>query len=275
MARAGRSRFVLLGEKHDNPDHHRLQAWVLDRLVRSGRRPAVALEMLDSTVEEDLRRHRDENPGDVDGIRTAVRWDESGWPPWAVYRPIAEVAVRSGLELVPANLARDDADRVAREGFGVLPGKLRERMGLDAPLPDAVGRALRDEIYDAHCRMLPESALEGMVRVQRARDAWMTDRLLASAPERGAVLIAGTGHVRRDRGVAALLTRHAGPGEILAVAFLEVPDPSGTEDEPEGIREERFDVIWYTPRSDAEDPCERFREQLERAAERLKGGEAP
>src|SRR5262245_26202422 len=40
------ARFVLLGEKHDNADHHRLQAWALQQLFASGRRPAVALEML-------------------------------------------------------------------------------------------------------------------------------------------------------------------------------------------------------------------------------------
>src|ERR671930_1251825 len=37
-------RFVLLGEKHDNPDHHRLQAWILKQLSVAGRRPAVAFE---------------------------------------------------------------------------------------------------------------------------------------------------------------------------------------------------------------------------------------
>ena len=40
--------FVLLGEKHDNPDHHRLQAWMIDALVARGRRPAIAMEMLDA-----------------------------------------------------------------------------------------------------------------------------------------------------------------------------------------------------------------------------------
>ncbi len=40
--------FVLLGERHDNPDHHRLQAWAVDSLLTRAPRYAVALEMIDS-----------------------------------------------------------------------------------------------------------------------------------------------------------------------------------------------------------------------------------
>src|ERR671930_2741560 len=44
VQRLTNGRFVLLGEKHDNPDHHRLQAWILKQLSVAGRRPAVAFE---------------------------------------------------------------------------------------------------------------------------------------------------------------------------------------------------------------------------------------
>jgi uncharacterized iron-regulated protein len=39
------ARFVLLGEKHDNADHHRIQAWLVGSMIAAGRRPAVAFEM--------------------------------------------------------------------------------------------------------------------------------------------------------------------------------------------------------------------------------------
>jgi uncharacterized iron-regulated protein len=38
---------VLLGEQHDNVDHHRLQAVLLKGMIDSGRRPAVAFEQID------------------------------------------------------------------------------------------------------------------------------------------------------------------------------------------------------------------------------------
>src|SRR5687768_4939373 len=45
IMRLARAEFVLLGEKHDNPDHHRLQAEVVRGLIAAGRRPAVGFEM--------------------------------------------------------------------------------------------------------------------------------------------------------------------------------------------------------------------------------------
>lgn len=43
------ARFVMLGEKHDNPDHHTLRARLVAGMVAAGRKPAVAFEMLDDS----------------------------------------------------------------------------------------------------------------------------------------------------------------------------------------------------------------------------------
>ena len=51
------ARFVLLGEIHDNPDHHRLQAQLIDGLVRKGRRPAIVFEMIPANLQPELDRH--------------------------------------------------------------------------------------------------------------------------------------------------------------------------------------------------------------------------
>src|SRR4029453_5565545 len=42
-ARLAGSRFVMLGERHDNPDHHVLQAKLVRALGEAGGRPAVGL----------------------------------------------------------------------------------------------------------------------------------------------------------------------------------------------------------------------------------------
>src|SRR5213596_2446 len=50
------ARFALLGERHDHPEHHEFQAWLLRRMLESGRRPAVAFAMLDTTQAPALAR---------------------------------------------------------------------------------------------------------------------------------------------------------------------------------------------------------------------------
>ena len=46
--RAARAHHVILGETHDNPEHHRLQRVVLDALAARGGTRRLAMEQLDS-----------------------------------------------------------------------------------------------------------------------------------------------------------------------------------------------------------------------------------
>ena len=261
--RAAAATFVLLGEKHDNPDHHRLQAWVLASIVHSGRRPTVALEMLEADTEPALQEYLRGSRGDAEGLGVAVGWEERGWPPWEIYRPIADVAVEHGLSIVAADLSSDQVRRISREGLAAVPEGLRDLAALDQPLSPALEADFAEEIRDAHCGMVPDSSIGPMIAVQRARDAAMASRLLETGEPDGAVLIAGAGHVRRNRG-APLYLDSVPPERILSVAFLEVERGVGFPDRAAGGGPEVFDLAWFTPRVDEIDPCEKFREQLER-----------
>ena len=260
-----RARYVLLGEKHDNADHHALQARLLAALVAEARKPAVAFEMLTPAQAPALARHLAAHPRDAAGIAQAVGWDASGWPDWTMYEPIARVAVDAGLPVVAANLDDAQVRAVAREGVGALDPSFVERHALGVPLPGDHQHSLAEEIRVSHCGHAPERRLAGMVTAQRARDARLADAML-EAPGDGAVLIAGAGHARRDRGVPAYLARHAPSARIVTIAFLEIEngyaDPARYRDRFGGVLP--FDYVWFTPAVDGEDPCEKFRRSLER-----------
>jgi uncharacterized iron-regulated protein len=250
VARVAGRRFVLLGEKHDNPDHHRLQAWVLGELVAAGRRPAVVFEMFRADQADAIARHLAASPADAQGLADALDWRRSGWPAWSMYEPIVAAALRAKLPLVAGNLSRDATTAVRR---GTLDAAETTRMGLDRPLPDDVRNRLADEIRDGHCGHLPEHAIAPFVAVQRARDAHMAAAMREAGGD-GAVLIAGAGHVRRDMGVARLLPE----AETASIAFVEV---RGGMTAPPALA---VDYVWLTPRMDDRDPCERFRKDLEK-----------
>lgn len=258
VAQADAAEIVLLGETHDNADHHALQAWMLSRLLDSGKRPLVAFEMIDTGQEPALRRHLADHPGDAAGLGPALDWDKSGWPDWAFYRPIAEAALRAGAVLAPANLTRDSVRAIARnQSADTLP-----------PLPPEQTRIMEQEIRDGHCAMLPEAAVPGMVRVQRQRDAVMAHALAQGVAERkAAVLIAGAGHVRTDHGVPMVLTERIADGHVLALAFLEVKagetDPAAYGALFDSARVP-FDAVWFTPRAEREDQCEALRRHLDK-----------
>jgi len=258
----GAARFALLGERHDHPEHHQFQAWLLRRMLDAGRRPAVAFEMLDTTQAAALTRHLAASPRDAAGLGEAVGWGASGWPPWRLYQPIADAALSAGVPIVAANLSTSTARAVARGELGVLDPVLVRRHELDRPAP-AQG-ALEDQIRAAHCGALPDGLIPGMVTAQRARDAEMAERLVAGQRD-GAVLIAGVGHVRTDYGVPRGLRLLAPEARVVSVAFLEVADGWAAPADYAarfGATRLPFDYLWFTARADNVDHCARLRERV-------------
>jgi uncharacterized iron-regulated protein len=262
-----RGRFVLLGEQHDNPDHHRLQAWLLRALIATGRRPAVGFEMFTSDDAPAIARHLAAHPTDAAGLAQAVDWERSGWPDWAMYRPIAEAALDVGLPVVAANLSQSMARAVGQSGVSALEATLVARLGLDRPLAADLRTAMAQEIRDAHCGYASEPRVEAMIIVQRARDAQMAESLIAAGQQEGAVLIAGAGHARRDYGVPAYLAGKAPDASVVSLAFLEVSqDKLDPPAYAAWFRRQTlpFDYVWFTPRVDDQDPCTAFKEQLKK-----------
>ena len=271
----GEAPFVLLGEKHDNEDHHRIQARLLGAMISRGRRPAVSFEMVDQTQEGKLFKHLSARPGDAAGLGEALGWSETGWPDWRLYQPIAQVALDTGLPIRPAGIARDQLVQLSRQGLGTLGKGRALALGLDHQYSPRHAADLREEIIASHCNQLPEAMIDPMVTITRVKDAVMAESLIqgARAPGAdGAVLIAGAGHVRKDRGVPWHLSRKASGRRVVALALLEVV---AGENNPDAYADRfdtkrlPFDFVWFTPRVDDLDPCEVFAEQLDQVEERF------
>lgn len=267
LTRLVSARFVLLGEQHDNPDHHRLQARVIRALTQAGRRPALAFEMLSSDDAEIVARYRSEGGVDAAELGPELEWDARGWPDWSMYAPIAQAALDADLPIRGADFTRERKRTLRREGQEALDPSEVARLALEPPLDAELDAALRDRIRLAHCGTALESSLDAMVLVQRARDGRMADALLSAPGSDGAVLIAGAGHARSDWAVPLYLRRRAPQAPLISIAWIEVDDerldPVDYEDRVDGARFP-FDALWFTPRSDEEDPCEKFEKQLER-----------
>lgn len=261
VAAIGRANVAGIGEQHDNPDHHLLQARMLDALASRGRSPAVVFEMLDGDDQDAVRRALAQHPRDADAVAAAVDWAHSGWPAWSLYRPVFVAAVTHDMPLVAAGVDRKAAMKLAMEGATAAPADLVERFALDRPLPVATEQSMRVEMRDAHCGLLPDSMLPGMVFVQRVRDASLADGLLRGGADRGAVLIAGNGHVRKDRGAPWVVASHSHVA-VVAIGLLEVRDAwtrpaeyaAGFE-----VAELPFDFVVFTPRASDEDHCAKIR----------------
>jgi uncharacterized iron-regulated protein len=271
VSRLARADFVLLGEKHDNPDHHLLQAEVLRSLIAVGRRPAVGFEMFGIDDDTAIANHLAVAPKDAAGLGRAVNWNKSGWPDWAMYQPIAEAAVKANLPIVGTNLPRAAARKMRSDGVAALEPSVRRELGVDSPLSESTFATMAADIRNSHCGHGSEESVKAMVGVQRARDAQIAQSLAAAGNARGALLVAGTGHVRNDYGIPVYLIAKAAGKRVVSLAFLEV-DKQKTKPLDYALPYSNgrlpFDYVWFTPRVDDEDPCEKFKSQSENLKKR-------
>lgn len=245
---------VLLGEKHDNPDHHSLQLEILQDLARSDRLQLLALEMLDADQQALLPALAGlDSEASLESLREALAWDADGWD-WNFYGPLVQHALRARVPLVAANISRDQMSEIYRSDDA------QPWLGM---LDDTALAALHEEIDRSHCQLLPASQFPAMVRVQQARDFRMAQSLLGSevtGAMKTRVLVAGNFHVRRDLGVPRYLQQldpFMTSERVVSLAILEV-DESVVEpgDYLESISgTPAYDFIWFTPALTDEDYC--------------------
>lgn len=235
------AQITVLGEVHDNPQHHLNQA----RAITAIRPAAVVWEML--TPDQAAQMPADRS--DLATVDAALGWDGSGWPDFALYFPIVQAA--GDARHYGAAVPRPQAQRAFAEGAAAVFGPEAARFALDQPLPDAEQNQREAEQFDAHCEAMPRDLMSGMVEAQRLRDASLARAALQALDDTGGpvVVIAGTGHSRTDWGAPAAIAAAAPDLSVFALGQMEVePDANAP-----------WDAWIVTAPIERPDPCEAFR----------------
>ncbi len=270
---------ILLGETHDNKQHHRLQADIVKLQVEQQKSPAVAFEMLNqelqSTITQFQQQYYQTHQGSnniTDDFASIVHWEQSGWPDYSYYRPIFKQALENKLPIIAANLDIKLVRKVIKQGPEVLPEKYQNLLK-KYPYPAVVQQELELNIQDSHCDMLPEKMLAPMLSGQQVRDIAMMDAIKKALQKNPRlILIAGSGHTRTDYGIPWYLNQelHQQQPElkILSLAFVEVSeDKQKPSDYAQAwglpmstyLRHMPFDYVWFTSRAEREDQCEKMK----------------
>lgn len=230
---------LIIGEQHDNADHHAVQLWVLRSLGEQRPQGSLLLEMLtpDQQPRIDQVHQSITPPADLPG---ALAWQD-GWD-WNLYGPIVRFALTQPYPLLAANLNSAEIRTVYRNP-PVLKG---QRSNVES-----VKTVLLEQISDSHCGLLPESQMPAMLAVQQQRDRRMAERLLA-AP-RPSILLAGAWHARKDVGV---------PLHVVDLGATEAPTVLMLAEQGAEVTATMADYVWYTPATPKQDYCEQMRKQF-------------
>ena len=261
VARLAAARYRLLGEMHDNPEHHRLRAALIRRIAVTGRTPAVVFEQLELDRADALVAAQADGRGaDAEAIATAGGLERSAWQ-WPLHKPLIDAALAAHLPIRAGNPSRNELMRAARAIGDTVPDAPWGERFSSARWTAAQDAVMRNDIVEGHCGKLPEHALQPIIRAQRMRDAALAQALVDAATADGAILIAGNGHVRRDLAVPAYLKPlddRAADTTVLSVGFIEAtPADRQASDFPRDFLGTRadYDIVWFTAATSRSDPC--------------------
>lgn len=240
---------VVLGEIHDNPEHHRNQA----RIVAALQPAAIVFEMIAQEDEGVLNELRAAGASREE-MAEALDWANSGWPDFAFYAEILEAA--PAARIFGAGQPSADVRRAMVEGAAGVFGPDARIYGLDQPLGPEEQSLREAELASSHCGAMAPEVLPGMVEAQRFRDAGLADAALWARIMTGegqVVVITGSAHADRLRGMPAMLALAEPETSVLSLGQFE-----GTVDDPDA-----FDAVLVAPAPERADPCEAFAAPVE------------
>ena len=228
---------VILGEAHDNPAHHANQAEAVARLAPA----ALVFEMMSPEQAATAERL---GPADAAALASALDWEASGWPDFAMYHPILAAAPEAAIR--GAALPRERVRRAMTDGAAAVFGADAAAYGL-TPLPPELQAEREAGQQAVHCGALPEAMLPGMVAAQRLRDAHFARVALDAFRQTGGpiAVITGNGHARTDRGIPAALAVAAPDLTVVALGQLESPPDTSPP----------YDAWLLTEGVERADPC--------------------
>jgi hypothetical protein len=153
LARLARQRVVLLGETHDNPEHHRWELYTLAGLYALHPQMLLGFEMFPRLVQPALDQWVAGELSEAEFL-ARTEWDKF----WSLdpnfYMPIFHFARMNRIRMVALNVDRSLVSKVADEGWAAIPATLRE--GVTNPAP--ASRAYVERLYRAYLEHPPSGA---------------------------------------------------------------------------------------------------------------------
>jgi len=192
---------VVIGENHDNPEHHQLQLDVIDAFHQADRPLVIGLEMFNADNQRQLDRWI---AGKLDKPSFIRLYYDNWRMPWSLYSEIFLYARDHGIPLLGLNIEQGIPQKVARRGFGSLTRKELKKVpsGITCDV-DAAYMAFIRRAYTTHTR--DEKSFVHFCEAQKLWNVAMASRIIGYFEKhvgQTMVVLTGTGHALK-RGMPA------------------------------------------------------------------------
>lgn len=218
IVEAARNQYwVYIGETHDNPHAHKLQADIIRALVKDERTVVVGMEMYQRSVQDVLFEWSAGKLTEEEFIEKS-QWKTQWGFDYALYKPIFDVVKEFRLPLIGLNVPREWVRIASREGYEALPEEAKKQL----PEMDLTNKDHR-KVFDALMGGHPGAGVEGMYRGQVLWDEAMADSAIRYLRSRITddkvlfVIIAGNGHVMYKQGINWRIWKRTGEDGVTVV----------------------------------------------------------
>jgi uncharacterized iron-regulated protein len=218
LANLKKNRIVLVGEHHNNRQHHMAQLAVIRALKEAGLQVAVGLEMFRNESQPALDQWIS---GEIDAERFEKIYYDNWNFPWQAYRKIFEYARNHKIPMIGLNVPREITRQVSRNGFKSLSPQQKDKLSevsciVDQEYMNYIRKAFGSHahgqlnfIYFCEAQLVWDSAM-----------AVYTLDYLKKNPDSIVVILTGAGHAQKGAVPRQIRVRSDLP---YAVILPEIP----------------------------------------------------
>ncbi|MFZ0133989.1 MAG: ChaN family lipoprotein [Desulfobacterales bacterium] len=233
-----KDRVILVGEHHTDENHHRMQLEVIRQLHEAGVPLAIGMEMFRRDSQPDLDLWV---AGKIDEKEFEKIYDANWSYPWRLYRPILLYARENRIPVIGLNVPGAITRQVARAGYQSLSEEQKSELGnvtcrVDKDYMEFIQQAFGGHahtelnfIYFCEAQMVWDTvmAVTALEYIERHPDTLM-------------VILAGTGHVRKQAVATQIRNRTAIPLSVF------LPEEDGSI-EKDLVDRKDADYVWLSP----------------------------
>ena len=217
-------RVVFIGEDHGRYEEHLGQLEIIQRLhMAAPGHWVIGVEYFQRSFQPYLDAYIDGSLGEREFLIKTEYFERWGYD-YRLYRPIFRYAREQRIPLVALNAERELTDEVGKLGLEALPPADRARLPQQIDQPDSAYRQRLREAFDGH----PATGdFERFVEVQSVWDESMAQTVsnyLAAHPDKGMVVLAGSGHIAFGSGIPTRVKRRLPDAAIAILLPADKPE---------------------------------------------------
>lgn len=213
------ARYVVIGETHNDPWHHEVQAAIYKHLGDQGGVVALGLEMFQRPFQGPLDAYvagTIDEPTMLERTEYATRWGFDT----AFYNVMWRLARARKHPIIALNAPKVWTRTTSRQGVENLPPEIRQALP-ELDLSNAAHKEWMREVFKGHGMNMEPEKFDRFYQAQVIWDETMADSAAAFAkanPQvRQVVVLAGSGHVLNRYGIPSRIQRRDPEAKVLTV----------------------------------------------------------